>query len=288
MDLYPFKEIDIVVNNVKIKDQDSLLKEKLSDEKETYLPLFLPTNRLAFFYLTIPFFRRLYGNALAWIIKGETLSKAFEKELERMEKLVKKYDELKAGLYYSASSPLAFLTTVIYVIALGNLNINPDIQSKVLEIFKEYFGYLGEVEIQDNIAMYKHTSGFATPIIKSSDGIKEISYLVFVLEAFRDIPLFVGVDEIELHLYPRTLIDLLEYLLDVSRKTNNIFIFISHSLFVMEWAIKHILRGEQVNLYMLSKREDGYYELKIPDLSRPIKDFEELYLKILREHKELR
>ncbi len=286
----PFREIKIRVDSIEINSIKALIETDLADKEYNYFPLYLSANRLASFYLSIPVFREVYKRASLSKIFKENVSAAIVEAIkdilkEHFRDLCKTPDnKYLMGLLYSLSSPTALDTALTYVMALGYTALDPELRENITGTFAKYFNHLGSLEVRKNTLFYKHTSGYNLPVLKSSDGIKEISYLLIVLEAFKQIPMFIAVDEIELHLYPPTLVKLLCYLLNTSKSSDKIFMFTSHNIFVMAWAIKQILKGEQVNLYLLRKRSDGYYKLEKPDLSKPIEGFEDLFMDLLRQH----
>ncbi len=303
LERFPLREFNIKFNDLTFTNKRQVL-EGLEEYKEMYpLVLYLPAFRIISYYLGYPMYENVVKDIVLKVIGGKTFSKAFREVLaiyikktftylhETLSKSIENTDEwlreLKksSGYLHQLTSPLAQYSMTVYVMALGLIMLNPDLGNRVEKVFSKYFKDLGEIILSEYSMKYKHPSGYVSDIIESSDGIKEVNYYVVIREAFHDQVLFTIIDEVELHLYPRTLIGFLDYLLDSNRESNSYVLLSSHSLYTVAWGIKQIMNNQPVKLYIMKRRNDGYYELSEPDLEKPFEGFEDLYMELLLEHR---
>ncbi len=305
LDKYPLEEFNIKFNDETFTDKEQLLRN-FKEHAISPMVFYLPAYRLMSYYIVHRLYEDMIKDIVAEVIRGKDFHKAFRTVLsmyvtKTYEDLLKMFAETSSkefdkwikdlqkisGRLYQLTSWLAVYNMLGYLMASGAIVLDPRLSKRINDVFNKYFKDLGEIIITKYAMKYKHLSGFITDITMSSDGVKELNYYIVVREAFHDQVLFTIIDEIELHLYPRTLIGFLDYLLDSNKESNSYVLLSSHSLYTVAWGIKQIMNNQPVRLYIMKKRSDGYYELSEPDLERPFEGFEDLYMELLLEHRRM-
>jgi len=317
LDQYMVKDFNIRVNGYVLNNKYQLLEINPLKNSE-FTPIYFPANRITLYKLSFPAYEA-FTSTLISLVKGKgivnaiidayyTYSGRVIKEMyEDIDKLLKAVKEKTISYNtfvervvedirkylsttYPFSSFLTFYNLVLYAFSTSLLDLSEDHRRYVYNVYKKYFGHTGNIEYKDNVLRYIHSSGFTHAVRESSDGIREIIYMILILALFKNrdkdhYKAYVAIDEVELHLYPRTLIGLLDYLLDHVKSYGSTVVVSSHSLFTVAWGIKHVLRKDPVKLLILSRRDDGFYELREHDLSMPLEGFEDLYMELLLSHR---
>ncbi len=296
-EFYRVEDVDITVDNKYLVT--SRLSSEMIGVDNKLLTLYLPSTRIVLYSLLEQLYEALIPETFIEALKGREIVEAIKtlhsRLVERMSKelivetRVKPEETIAYKLAYSLIPlpTIMIINSLYYTSAVTLLALNREFYENIRRIFNSF--ETGELVVKDNRLVYRHKTGYESEIQTTSDGVKEVIVDIMLLELLKrirgDYRLVILIDEVEAHLYPKTLIKLLDYLYSIVKENERVSILVStHSLYTIAWAIGRILDREKVRLYTLEEQPSRYYRVVEPDISDYIKGFEDLYRDLLLSH----